>query len=732
MDFYCHINNLHLAIPHACNHSCTFLSQGEERDKRLGAETIFDLLDRLKNLKTCTLSGGEALLWPDDIDLLLDRLLSEHPKLLLSLITNGSLFKERHFSIVSQGRFRKIDISFNASDDAAYTSLHGRKHFQKVLKNIQRLSEIRTDLTAAGKPLPVIQVSCVLSRATASNIEGYCELLGGKVDDIVLQELGYSSPTDDLNQSNQITPELWNEMCPSILRLSDNLKAKGTHLRVLTRHPLPFTHEAVAAQSSIKTVSCKQALTELMVKMSGEITIGCCNSQHQLGVLGKESLDEIAAKPVSRRLAANIHRGNFEFCSIPRLRHNCPSAVAMDTSRKLDRAVLMVFTKPLWPIEHGNQQRAYNVLKWLKKEGYRTILAMPGNKSTPREPVHVGATPIVDELVIVDPADWQDAAWDDRWLHERDVVAEEALTLFKDYIWCFTAMRSAVNDICRRITPVAVIANYMFMAPVFQAVPDRTLRIIDTHDMFSRQVEQVVAQGVEAPLACSPEVERKALLAADVIIAIQANEQKLFSKLVPEREVITVGIAEDEPVKATDRVNEGTVLFIGSSNMPNKNGIRHFLDNVWPLVLERLPHVKLLIAGRICDLLKEVYQGVELLGYREDMTEVYAKVAVVVNVTRVGTGLKVKSVEAICNSKPLVAWPVGLEGLPDDERLPFVEANSEQTFAEAVVKILKDSDCRRELAGYANDYARKHFASSVVFGKLQDALENVLKKSLVQ
>jgi len=424
-------------------------------------------------------------------------------------------------------------------------------------------------------------------------------------------------------------------------------------------------------------------------------------------------LNRYQAMPLSRHPVTPPEGGGF--CGLGTL------AEAPLLPNRRDRTVLVVFTKPLWPIEHGNQERTVNMLRWLKSRGYRTILIMPGSKEASQRE---RGDDTVDEVVLVDGSTGTvEPPWAPTPLQNRDVAAERSLEFFRERIWCSTAMRAAVHKACLRSSPAAVIANYIFMAPVFQAIPDSTLRIIDTHDTFSRQAEKVSARGVKAPLACSPEIERSALLAADVILAIQPEERKYLAGLVPERDVITVGVAHDRPVRATHAVKENTVLFVGSSNIPNQDGIRYFLGRVWPLVLERMPSATLRVAGRICDALLPAGGSIELMGYCEDLDKAYAEAALVINATRVGTGLKIKSLEAIAHGKPLVAWPDGLEGLPRGGSLPFVESETEAGFADAVVRILSDAPYRRALEDDAYAYACEHFASSKVFEALQRTLD---------
>ena len=713
------ITDLHLELTHACNHACLFCPQCRTRATQLSPDAVFPLLARLPRVKTLILSGGEALLWPQ-ADRLLDTLLASQPNLGIALVTNGSTFRERHFELAASGNFNTINISFNAATRETYKIMHGRDHFQRVVEAIERLHAIATALEHAGKKME-LRVSCVFSNRNAAEIPGYAALFAGKVQKIVMQELMHYPQIDAFYQQYKIEPGQQDGLRRVFAALHGDLAATGTALRVLSRFPVALPDVPNTEQGETDAVACRQALSQLMISAYGDVILGCCNSRHMLGNLGRDGFEAIVEHPAAQALAAHVRRGNFEYCPRDRLRHKCPPAMAMDRQRRARPTVVVVFSKPLWPIEHGNQRRTTIMLRWLKQAGYRTVLVMPGapDRAGPMPPELEG---VIDACFF--GGAFADApAWDNRFATPRDRDAEKALAAFKDKIWCGDALRAAVVAACRQTTPVAVIANYMFMVPVFQAVPEGTLRIVDTHDVFSSQARKVAAHGVAAPLACAPEVERTALLAADVILAIQPEERELLAALVPERQVIVVGVAQDVRPPATTPPEARTALCVGSPNLPNRDGIRRFLRYVWPLVLKRRPDARLSIAGCLCDHLDARTPGVSLLGYREDLAPVYAQAALVINPTRVGTGLKVKSVEAIAHGKALVAWSSGLESLPREEPSPFVAVDSPEAFAAAMLRLFERPDERRVMEEAARSYAARHYDAQAVHGALRDVLE---------
>jgi hypothetical protein len=68
---------------------------------------------------------------------------------------------------------------------------------------------------------------------------------------------------------------------------------------------------------------------------------------------------------------------------------------------------------------------------------------------------------------------------------------------------------------------------------------------------------------------------------------------------------------------------------------------------------------------------------------------VYRRARVVVNPAVAGTGLKVKTVEALSRLRPIVTWPNGAEGLPPELAELVPPAQDWLEFAERVIAWLQ-------------------------------------------
>ena len=276
----------------------------------------------------------------------------------------------------------------------------------------------------------------------------------------------------------------------------------------------------------------------------------------------------------------------------------------------------------------------------------------------------------------------------------------------------------ATGVLCKRYRPQAVIAEYVFATPCLREVPSGVLKIVDTHGVFSRR-------SIEDPHYCSRQEERSYLLNADVTIAIQSDEADCFRLLVPERKVVTVGIDYDV-VKhdGPDGACKNTVLVVGSNYPANISGLKAFCEHAWPIVCEENPHAELLVAGKIRDAVPNNIPRVKTLGWVDDLRTLYRQSAIVINSTMTGIGLKIKTVEALCNGKALVATPNAVEGLDFSREAPCMVRDHWPGFAGAIISLLESDERRLALQESALRFAEEQFSGRKVYAQMKDILWN--------
>ena len=127
-------------------------------------------------------------------------------------------------------------------------------------------------------------------------------------------------------------------------------------------------------------------------------------------------------------------------------------------------------------------------------------------------------------------------------------------------------------------------------------------------------------------------------------------------------------------------------------------------DEVLPRVRDKVPGVELALVGSICEHVDDTI-GLTKLGTVSDLRPAYASAALVVNPLRIGTGLKIKTIEALGHGKSLVTTPIGAEGLETGDGAAFLIAETATEFADAIIGLLHDRQRAETMAVCANRFA---------------------------
>ncbi|MEM7330674.1 MAG: glycosyltransferase [Chloroflexota bacterium] len=146
------------------------------------------------------------------------------------------------------------------------------------------------------------------------------------------------------------------------------------------------------------------------------------------------------------------------------------------------------------------------------------------------------------------------------------------------------------------------------------------------------------------------------------------------------------------------------IMTLGSLNYPpNADGIRWFMESVFPLVREQMPEVTLTVIGKNppADFLEIAnrYPGkIDVTGYVDDLTPYMEAAALMVVPVRAGSGMRVRLLEAFARAMPAVTTTIGLEGIHATHDREIFVADDERTFADATLQLLKDPKLQEKLA----------------------------------
>jgi glycosyltransferase involved in cell wall biosynthesis len=397
-----------------------------------------------------------------------------------------------------------------------------------------------------------------------------------------------------------------------------------------------------------------------------------------------------------------------------------------------------------WPPHAGNAYRVDRLLHALQGNGFRIIpVIVPLPNESPDDRAIQEVLARFSNVVVVerdgrvryqlrdvpDVLGSLSAEYTPQYsalLHEHNPVgAREQELLVHERTYCHDAAIATVLRLESVLGPYVFLTEYVWMSRLLPLLGEQAVKVIDTHDVYSTKAAKVLSFGVQ-DLWMEPAEEARRLERADLVIAIQPDEREVLQQLVPGRRVVTAGV-DFEVRGATQLTSAPRVLFVGSGNALNVRGLKEFLRFAWPSIRERVPDAELIVAGAVSEAVHGSPAGVQLLGRVEDLDELYAGCRVVINPAVAGTGLKIKSVEALSRLRPLVTWPAGADGLPADVRSLCDIAKDWYEFSLHVVRRL-DPARRESFSDEERRLIERSTSSDAVYGEVSAALREQLAR----
>lgn len=283
------------------------------------------------------------------------------------------------------------------------------------------------------------------------------------------------------------------------------------------------------------------------------------------------------------------------------------------------------------------------------------------------------------EILFASPMDWATSPQDVRLMEEFWGAVEvlppsgQPLGAYGAEFdsWITPEICSRVRYLCLEKDIDVVLCSYVWFSAVLDFVPDYITKILDTHDKFSDRFALLESRGLPKEyFSCTPEEEGRYLSRADVILARRSEEAEYFQSLVPGTRVEVVTHIESPRHVAVPP--DGTRLSFGliaSRNQINAAILKEFLESI--IARAGQLDFDLVIAGWVTDLvpstlLKQASKALEgevrTLGFVENLEQFYSQVHCIVSPVSIGTGVNVKTLEALSFGMPIISTQHGSKG----------------------------------------------------------------------
>jgi glycosyltransferase involved in cell wall biosynthesis len=190
------------------------------------------------------------------------------------------------------------------------------------------------------------------------------------------------------------------------------------------------------------------------------------------------------------------------------------------------------------------------------------------------------------------------------------------------------------------------------------------------------------------------------------LVASSPDVAAELRRRAPRAEVTVAALTLDPAHYAPAPLADPIAGFIGTAAWPpTAAAATRLVRDVWPLVRRAAPEARLRVAGRGMDALVGGTEGVEVFGTVPSAAAFFAGVSLLLFPLSRGSGMKVKTLEALASGVPVVTTAFGAEGVQANEGV--VVAAEDEAVAAAAAAVLSDEDERRERASPVDSMAHR-------------------------
>jgi polysaccharide biosynthesis protein PslH len=313
---------------------------------------------------------------------------------------------------------------------------------------------------------------------------------------------------------------------------------------------------------------------------------------------------------------------------------------------------------------------------------------------------------------------WIDASLKYRWIRGGRLISA-AISGKPMWVTDYASRPYAdrVRALAARWAPDVVQLEYHVMAQYLPALRAcRAPRVMVEHEPAVRSASYVVRRGAAARWLNARDranwrrFEAAAVREVQAVVVFTDEDKDALRALVPDACIVTIPMGAEIPDRPLNPAGTSppSLLFVGSFvHPPNVEAAVRLGRAIFPQVHARVPDARLYIVGDRPppEVMRLADPSIVVTGFVPEVKPYLDRATAVVAPLWSGGGMRVKVLEALAAGKAVVATTLAVEGLGVAGGVQLFLADSDATFAEAVILLLVSPGERVALAGRARAWA---------------------------
>lgn len=420
--------------------------------------------------------------------------------------------------------------------------------------------------------------------------------------------------------------------------------------------------------------------------------------------------------------------------------NRCHRTVSLSSGRSKPVKILLITASLPYPPHQGGALRTYGILQGLHQAGHKLRLL---SFHDPASPIQVKDTPLVDYFASIETVSPPVRSTIHRL---RDLVLSAqpdiARRLYSD------AFVQGLKELIDRNEFDLIqfegieVACYLSITRQFSKRAKLCYNAFNAEAALQQMIFEVDREDVQRwPAAAYSFVqsgriahfEHELCQEADLVVAVSAEDADILKQYRSDRSVSVVanGVFADDYGKPGEALDLGPAALVFTGKMdyrPNIDAALWFANEVLPMVQEQIPEAKFYIVGqkphqKLANLRDK--RGVAITGWVNDVQPFLRGTKVYVAPLRMGSGTRLKILEAMAAGCAVVATTIAASGMNANSRNGLLIADTPSEMTRTIITLLHDPAQGQELGATAQKYVRANYDWSVIIPHLLSAYRTI-------
>ena len=245
-----------------------------------------------------------------------------------------------------------------------------------------------------------------------------------------------------------------------------------------------------------------------------------------------------------------------------------------------------------------------------------------------------------------------------------------------------------------------VLSRYYVAEPILPFIRDycpKAQLIFDTVDLHYLRESRLAALSDDAKLIKLANATKKKELAianaCDTTLVVSPYEVEVLAKEIPEKQVSVLSTIHEVYGCRNPFKNRKDLMFIGGfQHSPNVDAVEWFINDIFPLVVKKIPEIKFHIIGSKTPKQIKAFASDNIIvhGFVKDIEPFLDEVKIAVAPIRYGAGVKGKINTSMSYGQPVVGTQIAVEGMFTQEGVDVLSADTPQNFADQITRLYSD------------------------------------------